>query len=153
MRPTAILSFRKQVLLRIFIALKIHHPRLGLNPWTFGPMANTITTRPLRTTSAYLNFTRCSYPETQYRRRSDVCRLGTELETVGYETCWGCIIIGRIFLQGMATQRNNFLYAVPVQCFVIITHLIGATFSKIENTRPDVSAVFHPKESFPPAAV
>jgi hypothetical protein len=38
----------KDVVLLTFITLKIHRPRLGLNPWILGPMASIITTRPLR---------------------------------------------------------------------------------------------------------
>jgi hypothetical protein len=33
-----------------FITLKIHRPRLGLNPRTLGPVASTLTTRPPRAT-------------------------------------------------------------------------------------------------------
>jgi hypothetical protein len=44
----------KGVVLRIFIALKIHRPRPGLNPRTLYSLASTITTRAPRTTT--LNF-------------------------------------------------------------------------------------------------
>jgi hypothetical protein len=37
----------QEVVLRIFIVLKIHLPRPGPNPRTLGPMASTITTRTL----------------------------------------------------------------------------------------------------------
>jgi hypothetical protein len=40
----------KEVVLRIFIALKIHRFRPGLNPLTLSPMASTITITPPRTT-------------------------------------------------------------------------------------------------------
>jgi hypothetical protein len=36
-----------------FITLKIHRPRLGLNPRTLGPVASTLTTRPLRATEVF----------------------------------------------------------------------------------------------------
>jgi hypothetical protein len=45
------ISPRKEGVLRIFTPLKIHTPWLGLNPETSGPMADTLTTRPSRTTS------------------------------------------------------------------------------------------------------
>jgi hypothetical protein len=35
----------KEVVLRIFIALKIHSPLQGLNPQTLGPITSTLTTR------------------------------------------------------------------------------------------------------------
>jgi hypothetical protein len=40
----------KEVVLLIFMTLKIHCLRLRLNPWTLGRMANTIDTIPQRTT-------------------------------------------------------------------------------------------------------
>jgi hypothetical protein len=39
---------------RFLMPLKIHHPRLGFNPRLLGPMASTITSRPLRATSLYV---------------------------------------------------------------------------------------------------
>jgi hypothetical protein len=47
----------KEVVLRIFIALKIYRIRSGLNPRTYGSLGITITTRPPRTTrnSVYCN--------------------------------------------------------------------------------------------------
>jgi hypothetical protein len=44
-----------KIALRILSALKIHHPRPGLNPQTLDPMASKINTRPHRTT--YVNIT------------------------------------------------------------------------------------------------
>jgi hypothetical protein len=41
--------------LRIFIALKIHRPRPGLNPRTLDLMASTITTRPPRPEKIHMN--------------------------------------------------------------------------------------------------
>jgi hypothetical protein len=38
----------KESVLRIFIAIKIHSPRPGLNPRTLGPMVNTLTITPPR---------------------------------------------------------------------------------------------------------
>jgi hypothetical protein len=37
----------KEAVQRICIVIKIHRPRLGLNPRTFGPMASTLITKPL----------------------------------------------------------------------------------------------------------
>jgi hypothetical protein len=37
----------KKGLLKVFIALKIHRPQLGVNPQTLGPMASMLTTKPL----------------------------------------------------------------------------------------------------------
>jgi hypothetical protein len=39
-----------EVMLRIFIAYKIHRPQLGLNPHILGPMASMLTARPLSAT-------------------------------------------------------------------------------------------------------
>jgi hypothetical protein len=53
--------------LRIFIALKIHHPRLGLKQQTLGTISDTLTNRPPITTTTYylprvlLNDTHCIY--------------------------------------------------------------------------------------------
>jgi hypothetical protein len=38
----------KEVVLLIFTSLKVHHPRLGFNPWIFGLMVSTLTTRTPR---------------------------------------------------------------------------------------------------------
>jgi hypothetical protein len=48
MRPPALLPIRKEVVLRIFIALKNPSPRPGSNSQTLGPVASTLTTTPPR---------------------------------------------------------------------------------------------------------
>jgi hypothetical protein len=48
------LYFPSEIVLRICIALKIHHPRQGLNPQSLGSMVSTTTTGPSRTTGFYL---------------------------------------------------------------------------------------------------
>jgi hypothetical protein len=50
MESTASLPFRRRVCCGILSPLKIHHPLLGLNPRTLGPMASMLTITPSRTT-------------------------------------------------------------------------------------------------------
>jgi hypothetical protein len=45
MGPTALFPLRRCA--KDFITLKIHRPRPGLNPRTLGPVASTLTTRPV----------------------------------------------------------------------------------------------------------
>jgi hypothetical protein len=49
-RADGFTSSPKEVMRLILSPLKVHSPRPGLNPRTLGPVANTITTRPPRTT-------------------------------------------------------------------------------------------------------
>jgi hypothetical protein len=46
----ALLPLQRKLCCRFLSPLKIHHPRLGLNPWTLGPVASTVTIAPLRMT-------------------------------------------------------------------------------------------------------
>jgi hypothetical protein len=48
------ISLRRNSCCRFLPPLKIHRPRQGLNPRTFGPIASTKTTRPPRTTHVAL---------------------------------------------------------------------------------------------------
>jgi hypothetical protein len=53
MWPTALLSLRRKSCYGFLSPLKVHHPRHGLNSRTLGRMANTVSTRPPRTTRLY----------------------------------------------------------------------------------------------------
>jgi hypothetical protein len=51
MGPMALLPPLRKACCRFLLPLKIHRPRLGLNPKTLGATASKLTTRPLRTTN------------------------------------------------------------------------------------------------------
>jgi hypothetical protein len=46
----ALLPLQRKSCYGFLLPLKIHHPWVGLNPQTLGPIASTITIRPLRVT-------------------------------------------------------------------------------------------------------
>jgi hypothetical protein len=52
-------SHLKEGVLQIFIALKSHSPRPGLNPQPLGPVASTLTTTPPRRLKDHINFVKC----------------------------------------------------------------------------------------------
>jgi hypothetical protein len=54
LRTDGFTSPPKEVMLLIFIALKIHYPVLDLHPRTVGPMESTLKSRTPRATEAYL---------------------------------------------------------------------------------------------------
>jgi hypothetical protein len=51
MGPPALFPIREEGVLRIFIALENSSPQPGLNPWPLGPVASTLTTTPLRSST------------------------------------------------------------------------------------------------------
>jgi hypothetical protein len=57
MGPKALLPLRIKLRCGFFSPLQIHRLRPGLNPRNMGPLANTLTARPLRATEFSLHFT------------------------------------------------------------------------------------------------
>jgi hypothetical protein len=59
MGPMALHSLRKKSCYGLLWPLKIHHPVPGLNLQILGPMASTLTNRPLSATERYLHLDSC----------------------------------------------------------------------------------------------
>jgi hypothetical protein len=90
MGPTALHILRIKVCCGFISPLKIHRPRLGLNPQTLGPMESTLTTRPVvfNRVRGYVDYTIC-------------------ITCIMYQQLWGYKVEDKLYLGVREQKRLN----------------------------------------------